>query len=117
MTNSIPEKDWKYLRSIEKELLSELCRTINQKAAEIVHAGSGSEYDKYLLLYKYLKGADAVVAECFDDWRRSNLLFKLPLLHRHKILRDEHILNLTAETRERLGRFTAAGNVLSPEIE
>ena len=117
MTNSIPEKDWKYLRSIEKELLSELCRTINQKAAEIVHAGSGSEHDKYLLLYKHLKGSDAVVAECFDDWRRSNLLFKLPLLHRQKILRNEHILNLTDETRERLGRFIGMENVWSPEEE
>lgn len=42
MTNSIPEKDWKYLRSIEKELLSELCRTINQKAAAIVHSGTSA---------------------------------------------------------------------------
>lgn len=117
MTNSIQEKDWKYLRSIEKDLLSELCRTINQKAAAIVHAGAGSEYDKYLLLYKHLKDSDAVVAECFDDWRRSNLLFKLPLLHRHKILRDEHILNLSVETRERLDRFIGMGNVWSPEEE
>lgn len=117
MPNSIPEKDWKYLRSIEKDLLSELCRTINQKAAAIVHAGAGSEYDKYLLLYKHLKDSDAIVAECFDDWRRSNLLFKRPLLHRHKILRDEHILYLSVETRERLDRFIGTGNVWSPEEE
>lgn len=31
--------------------------------------------------------------------------------HHHKILRDEHILNLTAETRERLGRFIGMENV------
>jgi hypothetical protein len=117
MPNSIAEKDWKYLRSIEKELLSELCRTINQKATEIVHSGAGSEYDKYLLLFKHIKYSDAIVAECFDDWRRSNLLFKLPLLHRQKILRNEHILNLTAETRERLGRFIGMENVWSQEEE
>jgi hypothetical protein len=117
MPNSIAEKDWKYLRSIEKELLSDLCRTINQKAAEIVHSGSGSEHDKYLLLYKHIKDSDAIVAECFNDWRRSNLLFKLPLLHRHKILQDEHIHNLTPETRERLGRFIGMENVWSPEEE
>ena len=117
MPNSIAEKDWKYLRSIEKELLSELCHTINQKAAEIVQAGAGTEYDKYLRLYKHLKDSDAIVAECFDDWRRSNLLFKLPLLHRHKVLRDEHIHNLTAETRERLGRFIGMENVWSPAEE
>jgi hypothetical protein len=115
MPNSIAEKDWKYLRSVEKDLLSELCRTINQKAAEIVHSGTGSEYDKYLLLFKHIKDSDAIVAECFDDWRRSNLLFKLPHLLRHKVLRDEHLLNLTAETRERLSRFSAAENVWSPE--
>ncbi|MBE0502973.1 MAG: hypothetical protein IBX46_02495 [Desulfuromonadales bacterium] len=111
MANSIPEKDWKYLRSVEKDLLSELCRTINQQAAAIVHSGIGSEHDKYLLLYKHLKDSDAIVAECFDNWRRSNLLFKLPLLHRHKLLRDEHILNLSAETRDRLDLFIDTGNV------
>lgn len=33
MTRSIPEKDWKYLRSIEAELLSDLCRRIKATPA------------------------------------------------------------------------------------
>ena len=107
MTGSIPEKDWKYLRSIEAELLSELCRRINQGAVEIVRSKSGSEHEKYLKLYRHIEASDRIIADCFNDWRRSNLWLKLPLLRRHKLLTDERISNLSDETRERLGRFAA----------
>jgi hypothetical protein len=107
MTGSIPEKDWKCLRGIEAELLSELCRRINQRAAEIVRSGSGTEHEKYLKLYKHIEASDRIVADCFNDWRRSNLRLKLPLLRKHKLLTDEHISNLSDETRELLVRFAA----------
>jgi len=107
MTNSIPEKDWKYLRSIEAELLSELCRKINHGSAEILLSESGSEHEKYLKLYRHIKASDVIVADCFNDWRRSNLWFKLPLLRRHNLLTDEHMSNLSDASRELLGRFAA----------
>jgi hypothetical protein len=105
MTRSIPEKDWKYLRSIEAELLSDLCRKINERAAEILRSESGSEHEKYLKLYKHIEASDVVIADCFNDWRRSNLWFKLPLLRRHSLLTDEHISRLSDESRELLDRF------------
>jgi hypothetical protein len=105
MTGSIPEKDWKYLRSIEAELLADLCRRINQSAAEILRSEFGSEHEKYLKLYKHIEASDRIVADCFNDWRRSNLRLKLPLLRRHKLLTAEHISNLSDETRELLDRF------------
>jgi len=105
MTSSIPERDWKYLRGIMPELLSELCRKINLGAMEILACESGSEHEKYLKLYRYLEASDRVVADCFNDWRRSTLWFKLPLLSRHNVLKDEHISNLSDATRELIARF------------
>jgi len=107
MSQTISEKDWKYLRSIKDDLLDALCLKINEKAVKIVRAENMSDYDKYLALFKHVNDSDKLVADCFDDWRRSNLWFKLPLLQRHKILNDEHLANLSAESRELIFRVAA----------
>jgi hypothetical protein len=99
MRGPLPERDWKYLRSIEKALLSELCRRINQRAVEIVQASSGSDHEKYLALFKHIEASDRIVGDCFDDWRRSNLDLKLRFLCRHQLITVEQILNLSDETR------------------
>jgi len=105
MSGSLPEKDWKYLRSIEPELLSELCRKINQRAAHLLSSEFESEHMKYLALYKHIEASDKIVADCFNDWRRSNLWFIVPLLRRHNVLKDVHIANLSDAARELLDRF------------
>lgn len=105
MSGSLPERDWKYLRSIEPELLSDLCGKINQKAEKIIRSGPGTEYDKYIALYKHIKASDKIVADCFNDWRRSNLWLIVPLLRKHKVLKDEHIANLSDAARDLLDRF------------
>jgi hypothetical protein len=46
------------------------------------------------------------MADCFNDWRRSNIYLKLLLLHKHRLLADEHIAKLSDETRELLNRFS-----------
>ena len=105
MTRSIPEKDWKYLRSIQAELLSNHCRKINERALEILRSEPGSEHEKYLELYRHIEASDVIIADCFNDWRRSNLWLKLPLLRHYNLLMDEHISRLSDESRELLDRF------------
>ena len=105
MSGTLPEKDWKYLRSIEAELLSALCRKINQKAAQLLNSEFESEHKKYLALYKHIEASDKIVADCFNDWRRSNLWLKLPLLRRHDLLKEEHIAKLSDAARDLLDRF------------
>ena len=105
MSGTLPEKDWKYLRSIEPELLSELCRKINERAAQLLSSEFESEHKKYLALYKHIEVSDKIVADCFNDWRRSNLWLKLPLLRRHDLLKEEHIAKLSDAARDLLDRF------------
>jgi len=105
MSVTLPEKDWKYFRSIEAELLSDLCRKINERAAQLLSSEFESEHKKYLALYKHIEASDKIVADCFNDWRRSNLWLKLPLLRRHKVLKDEQIANLSDAARELLDKF------------
>lgn len=107
MSGSLPEKDWKYLRSIEAELLSELCRKINQRTAQLLNSEYESEHKKYLTIYKHIETSDKIVADCFNNWSRSNLLLIVPLLHRLDLLKDKHILNLSDVARELLDRIAS----------
>ena len=102
MSVSLPERDWKYLRAVKDQLLANLCRSINESAVQIVQTGGLTEHEKYLKLYRHIEASDKIVAECFDDWRRSNLWLKVVLLCRHKLLSDEHLKSLSNELRDRL---------------
>jgi hypothetical protein len=50
MNAPIPEKDWKYLRSIQADLLSSLCERINLRATEILQSAKLSDLEKYRAL-------------------------------------------------------------------
>ena len=102
MAHELPERDWKYLRSIQKDLLDELCWRVNQKAAAIVSSKTETDHDKYLKLFKHIEASDRIIAECFDDWSRSKLWLRLISLRNHKLLSEEQIANLSEECRIRL---------------
>ena len=99
MNGTFPEKDWKYLRSVQTDLLTTLFERINSKAMEILQAEL-SESDKYRALFHHIQNADKSVAQCFDDWRRSNIKLKLIALYHHNLLTEEHIEHLTDETKD-----------------
>lgn len=100
--NAIPERDWRYLRRIQGQLLEALCARINGEASRIVADQTLNQHEKFLQLYAHVLGQNRVVADCFDDWRRSNIFLKLLLLRKHRLLTDEHISKLSTETQRRL---------------
>ena len=102
MTRSISERDWKYLNRVQPEMLTTLCKRINQKAMEILQAGGLSEHDRYKRLYRHIRDADKVVADCFNDWGRSTLFARLLSLQRHDLFTQKHLEHLTEETQELL---------------
>jgi len=100
MRKKIAEKHWKYLRKIQPEMLAALCARINRQAMDLLQSGALSELEKYQRLYKHVRDCDKVVADCFDDWRRSNMLLKVASLRHEDLLTDEHLGHLSDETRE-----------------
>ena len=99
---AIPERDWLYLRRVRGQLLEALCARISGEASRIMADHSLNQHAKFLQLYTHVNGQNVVVADCFDDWRRSNILLKLLLLREHRLLTDEHLSKLSAETQGRL---------------
>lgn|SRR5208337_893014 len=106
MGTAIPEIDWKYLRSVQAELFSSLCERINGKAMKILQSVEMSEGDKYRALYQHMLNSDKIVAECFDDWRRSNIWLKMVMLHRNSLLTEKYIGHLSDETKTLLKTVT-----------
>ena len=105
MVTEIPERDWKYMQSIKPELLAALCSRINRRALALLQDSAGTEYETYLSLYQHIQDSDRVVADCFNDWRRSNIQTKLLLLRREGLLGDEQVAGLSAASRQDIARF------------
>ena len=74
-----------------EDLLATLCERVNGQAMDILKSEVNSEREKYGRLYRDIKESDDIVADCFDDWRRSTLLMKLVALQRHGLLTSDHM--------------------------
>ena len=102
MAPPIPERDWKYMKKVKEDLLATLCEQINGHAMDILKSEANSERERYGRLYQHVQDSDYIVADCFDDWRRSTLLMKLVALQRHGLLTSDHMQHLSEETQKRL---------------
>jgi len=102
MAPPTPERDWKYMKKVKEELLAALCKRINWQAMDILKSETNSEHERYVRLFRHVRSSDGIVANCFDDWRRSTLLMKLVTLQQNGLLTSDHIQHLSEETRNRL---------------
>ncbi len=100
MRESIPERDWKYLRKIQQEMLDSLCERINRQARDLLQSQAESEHDRYLALYRHVRDSDKIVAACFNDWRRSKMLWTIPVLLREGLLTKDHLSHMSDETTQ-----------------
>ena len=97
--NNISESDWKYLRGVKDELLETLCKRINNEASQILTGPSLSRHEKFLRLFKHIMEKNEIIARCFDDWRRSNIVVKLIWLREEQLLTGKYMSRLSEETR------------------
>jgi len=109
MEGSFKEQDWKAMRKMHDELLHALCSQINAKAVEIVSQEGKNPHERYLELYCHIKDSDGIIADCFNDWRRSNIVEKIMYMRRYEILKDSHCENFTDSAREWLSMIEEAG--------
>jgi hypothetical protein len=102
--NTIPESDWKYLRDLKDKLLDTLCKRINDEASQIVNNPHLSQHEKFLRLFRHVKEKNEIVAKCFDDRRRSNLVLKMLWLREEHLLTEIHMSRLTEETGRKIAQ-------------
>ena len=100
MMGSIQERDWKYMRRIHDEMLNELCSRILTKAGGIVAGDKESSHQRYLALYRHIEKSDDMIAECFNDWRRSTISRRIVSLRHHKLLTEEHVRHMSEPAQD-----------------
>ncbi len=98
--NSFAERDWKYLRSIEAELLETLSRRNNDELRKLLAEDGKSESEKRRAIFRLVREQDKVVAHCFDDWRRSRIAETCLALVHHELLTPEQLAKLSPEARD-----------------
>jgi len=96
---TIPERDWKLLRSMQPRVLSEACARILNAVESVVQERDGGNHETYLALWALLKKEDASIAFMFDDFKRSTGLFKLAAWQRHGLVSESDLALFTQETR------------------
>ena len=101
----IPERDWRYLRSLHDEMLEELSRRINDEVRRVLARADLSENEKRGKAYEIVRKRDRIVADCFDDWKRSRIIERCWSLRKHGLLKPEHLEKLTPETQKAISPF------------
>lgn len=83
-------------------MLSILCSRINMQTREILDDASLSDHQRFLKIYDHIRQSNNIVADCFDDWRRSNIELKLLHLRMNRILTDEHMRGMSDGLQSRI---------------
>lgn len=97
--HSLPERDWKKLRSLHPELLAEACERILAEVRELIDDKSEDNHARYLALFKLMRKRDREIADMFNDLKRSNAIYMLTALRHHGLLTDGLLERFSEETR------------------
>jgi hypothetical protein len=97
---NLPESDWKHLSRLKPLALDRLCQRILAEARALSEQAAAGEYHRaYLALYRHIQDQDRVVADCFNDWRRTQAIFLLMHWRGQGLLTEEEYAGFSAETR------------------
>lgn len=96
---TIPESDWKTLKSMKDKLLQIECECALHKVDRIIKRSSEKAHEAYLEIWSVLKDEDERISCMFDDLRRSNATLKLTEMVRNGLLPYPELESFTEETR------------------
>jgi hypothetical protein len=97
---TIPEKDWKQMRSMKVRVLDDACARILAGAESILQKREGRNHEAYLALWDLLHKEDDKIAFMFNDLKRSTAFFKLAAWQSHGLVSESDLALFTEETHD-----------------
>ncbi len=97
---TIPERDWKLLRSMKSRVLSDACAKILNTVESVVQKRDRGNYEAYLALWNLLEKEDKSIGFMFDDFKRSTAFSKLAAWQQHGLVPESDLALFTEETRD-----------------
>jgi hypothetical protein len=95
----IKESDWKHLRSLHKVALERYCQRVLSDVQQCANQSSQTFHQRYLDIFQVVKQRDKLLAQLFDDPRRSTATFTIIALRRHGLLEDAEFAQFSEELR------------------
>jgi hypothetical protein len=97
-----PEADWKALRSMMSMLVERASARALSRTEVILSNREKSAHERYLELVKFVESERALMADLFDDLRRSSARMALARMVHHGVIENEELAVFTKETRATL---------------
>ena len=101
----IKESDWKYLRSIQHEILNRHCDAILEVIDLILKNRKGEEHKSFIRICSLLNDKDDEIAVTYNDLKRSNALEKICHMRRNLAMTDEEFSKFSEETKNIVNRI------------
>lgn len=99
---SIPESDWKRLRSLKPIALERLCTSALAECADLLVSPAPSAHERFLALLQRVHEKNEDIAEAFDNHRRSTAVHRLAAMVSLGLLTDEEFAQFTEETQQQI---------------
>jgi hypothetical protein len=109
---SLPERDWRLLRSLHDVALDRYCTQVLEECAAVTRATESSAHEKYLRLFRLIKARDNSIAGAFNDLRRSTAIQRLAGMMLLGVVTDEDLAPFSQSTRE---SATALAEIFGPK--
>ena len=100
----IPGSEWRKIRDMKSTVLDRVCKNIlDQLAAESrTDEGSQHHHDQYLKISRLLRDNDDLIAQGFDNLKRSNAYLLLAAWIRQQWLTSAEFERFSKETRDKI---------------
>ena len=97
---TLPEADWRLLRSLHDAALDRYCARILEECAAVIQDADFSAHDRYLRLFRLLKERDERIVAAFDDLRRSTAIQRLAGMINLEVVTEVELAQFSLATRE-----------------
>lgn len=97
---SLPERDWRLLRSLHDVALERYCTQVLGECAAAIREAELSAHERYLRLFRLIKERDNSIAGAFNDLRRSTAIQRLAGMILLGVVTDEDLAPFSQSTRE-----------------
>jgi hypothetical protein len=99
MFAEIRESDWKAFRQVHTAALDRFCEKVLGEITSFVSDTTKTPHERYLEIYKLIRERDRMLANAFNDVRRSTALLQLSIIHSHGLLTEEEMARFSPEAR------------------
>jgi hypothetical protein len=96
---SIPEADWKVLRSIHDVVIARLCQRIINEVMLVAVDGLQTSHERYGDIYGIVQDRNNDVARMFDGMSRSKALDRIMMMRADGLIEDDEYLRFSESTR------------------